>query len=94
MRTLALSGLVLLVSAGCAGVEVQPFSPSPGITGYVIECGRHTAQCYQQAEKSCPKGFDLVTSDTRTTTGGLVPVGNTIVASTATNTTLVVACKS
>ena len=84
----------VLMLASCSQLEVSPFSPQPGVTGYVIKCGRHTEQCYQQAEKSCAKGFDVVNSSTQTTTGGLVPVGNSVVASTATNTTLVVSCKT
>lgn len=91
---LILPVLVAALVAGCSQLQATAFVPEPGKTGYVIECGRHTSQCYQQAEKSCPKGFDIMDSSTKVSTGGLVPVGNTVVASTATNVTLVVSCKS
>ena len=84
--------IILFASAACtAGVDPTPFTGPSGKQAYSMRCsgfGRDWDDCYVEAGKLCPQGYNIVDQATGTVA---VPYGGSVVA--APKQTLVVECK-
>lgn len=64
MKTLALTLVIAAALAGCAQSK-QVIGPS-GKVNHSIRCGAMLIdQCYEEAARVCPKGYDVIDRPTR-----------------------------
>lgn len=54
--------LIAIFLSGCA-TSTKMILPS-GVTGYSIECGAYSQECYKKAGELCPNGYDIVSDQT------------------------------
>lgn len=75
MKKLAV--LAFCVLTGCASPNPQAFSGPDGGTAYTMKCsgyGRDWDDCYKEAGRLCPNGYDIVGQNSGV--GGVVPAGS------------------
>lgn len=70
--------LALLALTGCAAVAPEPFQGPSGKQAYSMKCGRDWINCYNDAGRLCPNGYNII--DQSTGNPVLVPVGNSVAA--------------
>lgn len=91
MRLVFLAPVCISISA-CAPVDPQLTTGPSGNTAYTMKCsgmGRTLEDCFVEAGKLCPAGYDVVNQSTGTR---MVPINGALYASR--DDSLTIECKS
>ena len=54
--------LLPLLLAGCTSISSEKIISPSGNEAYAISCGLYSQDCYKEAGKLCPNGYDIVNS--------------------------------
>jgi hypothetical protein len=91
LRPLILMAALALSSAATADNKVI-VGPN-GKPVIVFSCGGHISECYEEAGRTCPSGYGVVTSDQTGTTGLGAAVAHLAIVSGEQNHELLVQCR-